>query len=111
MTDKDCHIREHFADIIGEKKLIEANAVLCKQLLVEKNYFTAASIIEAMGKLEIQENATYINEWLSKNEENILRTKSYFVLKHIRIALLKLNPNERELFDEKYLQYLGEFIS
>jgi len=56
MTDKDCHIREHLADIIGEKKLVEANTILCKQLLLEKNYFTAASIIEAMGKLEIPDN-------------------------------------------------------
>lgn len=111
MTDKDCHIREHFADIIGEKKLLEANAILCKQLLYEKNYFTAASIIEAMGKLGIPENATYIDKWLSENVPTILETKSYFVLKHIRIALSKLDSVKRKLFDEEYLIYLGEFIN
>lgn len=111
MTDKDCHIREHFADIIGEKRLLEANAILCKQLPYEKNYFTAASIIEAMGKLGIPENATYIDEWLSENVTDILETKNYFVLKHIRIALSKLDPVRRKSFDEKYLIYLGEFIN
>lgn len=111
MTDKDCHVREHFADIIGEKRLIEANHILCKQLANEKNYFTAASIIEAMGKLEIPENVTYINEWLTENINNILETKSYFVLKHIRIALSKLDSNARKSFDENYLQYLSDFIN
>ena len=110
MTDKDCHIREHFADIIGEKKLYEANTILCKQLSSEKNYFTAASIIEAMGKLGLPENVSYIEEWIKENENEILETKNYFVLKHIRISLSKLNPIKRKLFDEKYLQYLGEFI-
>lgn len=111
MTDKDCHIREHFADIIGEKKLLEANDILCKQLLAENNYFTAASIIEAMGKLGIPNNITYINEWLTKNEKDILDTKNYFVLKHIRITFSRLNSKVREEFDEKYLKYLGEFIN
>ena len=110
MTDKDCHIREHFADIIGEKKLVEANTILCKQLILEKNYFTAASIIEAMGKLEIPDDTICINDWLSKNEKAVLETKNYFVLKHIRISLSKLNDTERQRFDEKYLQYLGDFI-
>lgn len=110
MTDKDCHIREHLADIIGEKKLVEANTILCKQLLLEKNYFTVASIIEAMGKLEIPDNTIYIKDWLSENEKAVLETKNYFVLKHIRISLSKLNDTERQRFDEKYLQYLGDFI-
>lgn len=110
MTDKDCHIREHFADIIGEKKLVEANTILCKQLILEKNYFTAASIIEAMGKLEIPDDTSYIKDWLSENEKAVLETKNYFVLKHIRISLSKLNDTERQRFDEKYLQYLGDFI-
>lgn len=91
--------------------MLEANAILCKQLPYEKNYFTAASIIEAMGKLGIPENATYIDEWLSENVTDILETKNYFVLKHIRIALSKLDPVRRKSFDEKYLIYLGEFIN
>lgn len=110
MTDKDCHIREHFADIIGEKRLYDANSILCRQLSFEKNYFTAASIIEAMGKLGIIEDVVYIEEWLKDNEKEILSTKAYFVLKHIRISLSKLSPAKRKLFDDKYLEYLGEFI-
>ncbi|MBS6452620.1 MAG: hypothetical protein KH378_02720 [Butyrivibrio sp.] len=111
MTDRDCHIREHFADMIGEKKLVEANDILCKQLLVENNYFTAASIIEAMGKLEIPTDTTYIKNWLEKYEKDILNTKNYFVLKHIRIALSRLDSVERKAFDKKYIKYLGEFIN
>ena len=64
-----------------------------------------------MGKLGISENITFINEWLGKNEQDILQTKNYFVLKHIRIALAKLNPNVKMRFDEKYIKYLGDFIN
>ena len=97
--------------MIGEKKLVEANDILCKQLLVENNYFTAASIIEAMGKLEIPTDTTYIKNWLEKYEKDILNTKNYFVLKHIRIALSRLDSVERKAFDKKYIKYLGEFIN
>ena len=52
-----------------------------------------------------------LDEWLSENVTDILETKNYFVLKHIRIALSKLDPVRRKSFDEKYLIYLGEFIN
>lgn len=38
------------ADIIGEKKLYEGRQSLLKQMDIEQNYFTVASIIEAIWK-------------------------------------------------------------
>ena len=49
ICDKDAHIREHFANIIGEKKLYSAKEILSSQLQCEKNYYSAACIIEALG--------------------------------------------------------------
>ena len=45
----DCHIREHLAGIIGEKRLYSAKEALCSQLQAEENFYTAVSIIEAIG--------------------------------------------------------------
>ena len=110
MTDKDCHIREHFADIIGEKKLYQAKDILRKQLLCEENYYSAASIIEALGKLHATESVEEIKEWLEEHSQNIINTKHYFVLRHTRNALARLNKGYIETFDEKYSDYLKDFI-
>ena len=48
---------------------------------------------------------------VEKYEKDILNTKNYFVLKHIRIALSRLDSVERKAFDKKYIKYLGEFIN
>lgn len=110
ITDKDCHIREHFADIIGEKKLYSSNGILCKQLVSETNYFTAASMMEALGKLGMAESISYIKMWLKEHGNSIVETKSFFVLKHARNAIVKLDRNYLNDFDTQYIQYLGEFI-
>ena len=110
MTDKDCHIREHFADIIGEKKLYQAKDILSKQLLCEENYYSAASIIEALGKLRASECIKDIEEWINENSQNIINTKHYFVLRHTRNALAKIDKNLVKTFDAKYSEYLTEFI-
>ncbi|MCH5172541.1 MAG: hypothetical protein J1F31_06925 [Erysipelotrichales bacterium] len=112
--DENCYIREHMADIIGEKRLIDGLQNLCKQLNVEDNYFTAVSIIEAMGKLRDQSAIPCILNWLQINEQNILSEKQLFVLKHIKIALLKLvnDPNDTRIttFDQKYNIHLRDYI-
>lgn len=106
MTDKDSHVREHFADIIGEKKLIEANDILCKQLLSETNYYTAVSMIEALGKLGVESSVEYINMWLEKHCADIVATKHTFVFAHARIAAEVFGATELEKFDNKYKKYL-----
>lgn len=102
ICDKDAHIREHFANIIGEKKLYSAKEILSSQLQCEKNYYSAASIIEALGELRATEKVADILLWIDNNKTDILSTKSYFVLKHTYIALTKLDVQVASQFKEKF---------
>lgn len=70
--DRNCYIREHMSDIIGEKRLYAGIPNLCKQLQNEENYYSAVSIIEALGKLNDSSSLHYILEWVSANEQAIL---------------------------------------
>lgn len=112
--DDSCYIREHMADIIGEKKLYSAIPCLIKQLELEDNYYTAISIIEAIGKLKADSGIEAINQWLIAHIDEIIKTKQFFVLKHARIAILKLDSTSNQqfitLFDEKYSQYLKDYF-
>lgn len=106
MTDSDAHVREHLADIIGEKNLIEANPILCRQLQCEENFYTASSIIEALGKLGDKDNLRYIITWLDKKELEIIETKHLFIFNHARIAIARLDNTYLKIYEEKYNQYL-----
>lgn len=112
--DKNCYVREHMADIIGEKKLKAASLNLLKRLEMEDNYYTAVSIIEAIGKIKANDGLKCIKTWVSENENEIIKTKQFFVLKHARIALSKLdsspNLNEVKLFDQRYGKYLENYF-
>lgn len=107
---QDCHIREHFADIIGEKRLIEANDILKIQLLEESNYYSATSIIEALGKLKQESTESTIMQWFECNKSDILATKQYFVLKHIYLAYKNLNEKYAKDFYALYNKHLKYFI-
>ena len=54
------------ADIIGEKKLYEGHQSLLKQMDIEQNYFTVASIIEAIGKIGDFNDIAFINKWIDE---------------------------------------------
>lgn len=110
VLDTDAHIREHFADIIGEKKLSNGYKVLCQQLICEKNYYSAASIIEALGRIGKKEGIQYIKNWIDENEEQIIRTKSFFVFKHAKIAIAQLDIVYLEKFDKKFHKYLVDYF-
>lgn len=111
--DKNCYIREHMADIIGEKKLHEASPYLVKQLNNEDNYYSAISIIEALGKLRFIQGIAVINKWIDSHIKEIISTKQFFVLKHARVALAKLDTSEDNSliaeFDSKYSSYLKDY--
>lgn len=111
---KNCYIREHLADICGEKGLVESGETLSIQLLSEDNYFTATSLIAAMGKLKYQKGIDAITKWISTKEDDIIQTKQFFVLKHARIALSKLDKEYSTStvieFDIKYKQYLKDYF-
>lgn len=112
--DRNCYIREHMADIIGEKRLYEGADNLCKQLACEENYYSAVSIIEALGKLRSVNAVPYILHWLQDNESKIISEKQFFVLNHVRIALSKLvditNDQTLTEFDQKYHKYLQDYF-
>ena len=106
LCDSDAHIREHFSNIIGEKRLRSALDILTTQLICEENYYTAASMIEAIGKIGSKTNIIGINQWIAEHVEEILKTKSYFVLRHTFAALARLDADVAEQFRKKYLQYI-----
>ena len=111
--DDNCYVREHLSDIIGEKKLYLAEPCLIKQLEIEENYFTATSIIEAIGKLNSKYGIDAINTWLTVHNKDIIETKQFFILKHVRIAIMKLDntANQCKLkeFDQKYASFLSDY--
>lgn len=101
------YVREHMADIIGEKKLLDAEDNLIIQLKREPSIYTIASIVEALGKIGSKKSIDAINEWLEKNAENAINKSEYFVLKHFRNAILRIDAQHTlKKFDEKYLDVL-----
>lgn len=112
--DSNCYIREHMADIVGEKQLHSGVNNLCRQLTAEENFYTAVSIMEALGKLRNPIALNYILKWIQNNEKKVLSEKQYFVLKHARVALAKLTDDTTEYnliqFDEKYQKYLQDYF-
>lgn len=110
----DCHIREHMADIIGEKRLLNAGNVLCRQLLSETNYYTAVSIIEAIGKLDYEMGIGTIEEWLAMHEIDIVESKMYTVFRHAQNAIIRLDHTydgiHRATFAQKYAAYITENV-
>ena len=106
------YIREHMADIIGEKKLIAAEETLIIQLKRENNIFTVASIVEALGKIHSFKSLDIINEYLDKEADILIKNENYFVLKHIRNAILKIDPKDAlKKFDNKYFEILAKNIT
>lgn len=111
--DRNCYIREHMADIIGEKRLFSASKNLCKQLRCEDNYYSAISIMEALGKLNESSAIPIILEWLKTHSRDILQQQQYFVLKHARIVLVKLSSSDDHFvrdFDKRYGKYIEDYF-
>lgn len=106
LLNPDCYIREHMSDIIGEKKLKNATNLLFTQLPKERNFFTAQSMIEAIGKLKQEGGIEVINQWIETNEKEILATNQLFVLKHALGAISSLDTTRDgihvSMFREKY---------
>ena len=102
------------ADIIGEKQLHSAGNALCRQLLSEENYYTAVSIIEALGKLDCETGLAYIEEWLTKHEKDIIERKMYSVFRHVQNAVTRLDHSpdghQRGAFIQKYANYITDNV-
>lgn len=112
LYNDDCHIREHMADIIGAKQIESGFQTLKKQLMVEENWFTIGSIIEAIGRVApSEEGLDVIENWLDINGTRLLEEKQFFLLKHILhgIALLEKNGSEHtDKFLKTYKIYLHQ---
>lgn len=102
------YIREHMADMIGEKKLLAGVNVLIIQLERENNIYTTSSIITALGKLGNPVAYPAIVEWFERNKERLLKTQHHFILKHIFIAFsrLKISNDFTERFQREFAEYL-----
>ncbi len=109
--DSNCYIREHMSDIIGEKHLEQGIVTLSAQLQREENYYSAISEIEALGKLNSFESVPTIIDWLERHKQNIVKEKQFFVLKHIKIVLAKLDIDGFYLkqFANNYDVYLKDY--
>lgn len=97
LYNDDCHIREHMSDIIGEKEILQAETTLYSQLKKEENFFTAVSMISAIGKLGVSRGIVVIEQWIQKNKKEIRSTNQLFVLKHALIAIQKLDDTYNKM--------------
>lgn len=107
LLSENKHIREHMADIIGEKKLYIAEDNLLTQLKRETNLYTTSSIVEALGKLHSQKALVAMKEWLVNNAENAINNEDYFVIKHFRNAFINIDSDKSlKEFDEQFFEVL-----
>ncbi len=112
--DDNCYIREHMADIIGEKKIYSAKNNLVKQLIIEQNYFTMGSIVVALAKIGEVEDLKIILKWLDEKESVIISDHQYFLFKHVFKAIVLLDDTAERVyiqkFQDKYKVYMENFI-
>lgn len=110
LCNDDCYIREHMSDIIGEKKIDNAFALLCTQLLKETNPFTAQSMIEAIGKLNYFDGIFSIEQWIQRSKKEIIDSKQFYVLKHAFFAISKLDNTKDKTHLKNFENEFGELI-
>ncbi len=110
LCDPDCYIREHMSDIIGEKKIIAATPLLFKQLAKEENYFTAQSMMEAIGKLKQDGGIEIITKWVEEHKTEILTTRQLFVLKHAFNAIKALDTTNDQIYVTKFNNEFGDIL-
>lgn len=102
------YVREHMADIVGEKKIVSGYDALIAQLSRENNIYSTSSIITALGKIGNPAAYNSIVEWFQSNKDKIMSTEHYFILKHIHIALkrLKITNDFTAWFESEFSEYL-----
>ena len=110
LCDSDCYIREHMSDIIGEKKILSAAPLLFKQLAKEENYFTAQSMMEAIGKLNQDGGLEVILGWIDNHKKEVLATKQLFVLKHAFNAIKSLDSTEGHVHIAQFNYEFGDIL-
>ena len=95
------------ADIIGERRLNEAKPYLVAALRKEENFYSASSIIAALGKLETwDESLDAIQSWIRSNIKAPIDIMKASVLRRAMRALdlLDCTPKRQYAtpFNNKY---------
>ncbi len=108
--NEDCHVREHMADIIGAKHLTAGFSALKNQLLIEENWFTIGSIVEAIGRIAPQdEGIQVIESWIQLNKKKMLEEKQFFLLKHLLHGLAFLD-DDNNIHVQNFIDQFGHFL-
>ena len=110
LHNENCYIREHMADIAGEKELVDATSSLFAQLKIENNFFTAASIISAIGKIGNLKGIFEINSWVDRNWKEISSTKQFFVLRRAMMAISNLDNTVDSAHINAFTYKYGEIL-
>lgn len=109
---EDCHVREHMADIIGAKGITNGFEALKRRLVVEENWYTIGSIVEAIGRIAPKEDGIAVIEgWIDEHGDQIIAEKQFFLLKHLLYGITRLEKSGTEHIDRfrhKYNQYMHE---
>lgn len=109
---ENCHVREHMADIIGAKGIKKGFEALKRQLVVEENWYTIGSIVEAIGRIAPTEDGlAAIEGWIEENGERIIAEKQFFLLKHLLHGIARLEKNGTEhidFFRQRFDKYMYE---
>lgn len=110
--NNDCHIREHMADIIGAKRINNSFETLKKQLVLEENWFTIGSLVEAIGRVAPSEEGLFaIESWINENGKKLIEEKQFFLLKHLQHGIVLLEKNgstHLNNFRIKFEKYMHE---
>lgn len=102
------YVREHMADVVGEKGIVSGVDALITQLKREDNIYVCSSLVTALGKLGDKRAYDYIDRWFGLNRTKVVATQHYFILKHIYLAFVKLdNLNPRtQAFEKEFAEHL-----
>lgn len=111
IMDDNCYIREHFSDIAGAKRLDLAYPNLVAQLNRENNYYSANSMIAALGRIGNKKAVVPIFDFIERNIDSIVNTRSQFLLNHARASLAMLDSDTGEVvarFERQFGDRIGD---
>lgn len=96
LKSNNAYVREHMADIIGEKPIHHAYDSLCLALESEANCYAVISLIAAIGKLKKEGAASLLLNWLDKQSIEKLAENNGLILNHTARAIRNLDASLHE---------------
>ena len=103
------YVREHMADIIGEKVISAGQQALIAQLPNEENIYAMSSMVTALGKLGDKNAYPHLRQWFEKRKDRIISTHHFFILKHFHIALVRLGISDEFTanFEKEFAEHIN----